>query len=171
MRKICLLFAAFFLLYACKKDEESGPENYLKYNDVTYELNKGYLEYYGDYGGVYNFDLTVASSSITISEDGASGVGNIAYFEMFSSSSTDLAAGTYTFSATSMNANTFDEGLVGLDFDLANEVGTSLELVGGTIEVTKTGSTYEITISGVLATGKTVTGKYKGTLIYYDYSS
>jgi len=169
MRKVCLLLTAILLLHSCKKDE-SGPENFLKYNDLTYEITKGYLENYGEYGGVYNYDVILTSTGITLTEDGPSGVGNIAYFEMYSSSSTDLAAGTYTFSASAINANTFDEGLVGLDFDLANEVGTSLELVGGTIEVSKTGSTYEINITGVLATGKTVTGRYKGTLIYYDYS-
>ena len=36
--------------------------------------------------------------------------------------------------------------------------------------LSKTGTTYEINFTGVLATGKSVTGKYKGSLIYYDYS-
>ena len=89
---------------------------------------------------------------------------------MLSSSPTELTAGTYTYSASFSNPNTFDEGDIGLDFDIANEVGTLLGLVGGTITVNKSGSDYDITINGVLATGKSVTGKYKGTLIYYDYS-
>ena len=170
MKKLYLLFIAIAVLSSCKKDD-NGPSNNVKYDGRTYELSKGYLENYGEwYDNTYNFDLTLVSSDVTITESSASGVGNLVYFEMLSPSPTELAAGTYTFASSFNTANTFDQGMVGLDFDVANFTGTILSLVGGTVEVSKSGTTYDITFNGVLATGKSVSGKYSGTLIYYDYT-
>jgi hypothetical protein len=172
MKKLYLLLLALVVLASCKKDEDEGPSSNVKYEGKTYALAKAYIENYGEWDdGLYNFDLTLASESVTVTENDASGVGNIAYFEMLSSSPTELAAGTYTYSASFSTANTFATGFVGLDFDIANLTGTILSLVGGTVEVKKDGANYTITFNGVLATGKTVTGTYKGTLIFYDYTN
>jgi hypothetical protein len=171
MKKLYLLLLVLAVLSSCKKDEDDGPSSNVKYDGKTYPLAKAYIENYGEWDdGLYNFDLTLTSESVTVTEDDASGVGNIVYFEMLSSSPTELAAGTYTFSASFSTANTFDEGFIGLDFDIANFTGTILNLVGGTVEVKKDGATYTITFNGVLASGKSVTGTYTGTLILYDHT-
>lgn len=159
------------LLTGCSKDDDSGPSNYLTYSGIKYELSKGYLENYGEawVDDVYNFDLTLCSSGITVTEDAHSGVGNFFYFEMYSSSATELTPGTYTFSSSGDETpSTFDEGLAGVNYDIANEIGTYLEFVGGTVIIEKTGNIYTITIDCALPSAAKVTGSYKGELIYYD---
>jgi hypothetical protein len=159
------------LLIGCKKDDDSGPSNSLTYSGTKYELSKGYLENYGETweDNVYNFDLTLCSSGITVTEDAHTGVGNFFYFEMYSSSATELTPGTYTFSSSDVETpSTFDMGLAGVNYDIANEIGTYLEFVGGTVVIEKTGSIYTITIDCALPSAAKVTGYYKGELIYYD---
>lgn len=172
MKKLLFVFIAVTLLVSCKKDEDNGPVNNIKYNNVTYELGKGYLENYGIINDdLYSFDLWLVSDEILVTESNISGVGNIIYVGFISSSATDLAAGTYTFSASQSSAFSFYFGFVGLDYDVANQNGTQLSLVGGTIVVAKSGAEYEITLNGVLVSGKSVTAYYKGTLTVYDFTS
>jgi hypothetical protein len=173
MKKLYFLLVVLAVMSACKKDENTTPKNNITYDGKTYELAKGYLENYGYVDdGLYNFDMTLVSDGLTLTENGdASGVGNIIYFEMLSPSPTELSAGTYTFSVNFNTAYTFATGFVGLDFDIANFTGTFLNLVGGTVTVAKDGGNYKITFNGVQASAKAVTGSYEGTLIYYDYSN
>jgi hypothetical protein len=168
MKKLYFIFMVVAVLSSCKKDN-SGPSNNITYNGKAYDISKGYLENKGLWNtGLYEFDLTLASENITMTENSnASGVGNATSFQMLSSSATELSAGSYTFSTAGTTANTF-AGYVGLDFDIANVSGTLLNLVGGTVTIKKDGDNYDITFNGVIATGKTITGAYKGTLIYYD---
>ena len=159
------------LFTGCNKDDDSGPTNHLNYSGIKHELTKGYLENYGRdfYGNVYNFDLILCSSGINVTEDSHSGVGNFFRFIMYSSSATELTPGTYTFSSSGDDIpSTFDEGLAGVDYDIANEIGTYLEFVGGTVVIEKIGNIYTITIDCALPTAAKVTGYYKGELIYYD---
>ena len=170
--RIVFISICFSLLFTgCKKDDNSGPTNHLNYSGSKHELTKGYLQNYGEEfsGDVYNFDLILCSSGITVTEDAGSGVGNFLYFDMYSSSATELTAGSYTFSTSgSYTPSTFDEGEAGINYDIANEIGTRLSFVGGTVVIEKTGNIYTITIDCALPTAAKVTGYYKGELIYYD---
>jgi hypothetical protein len=170
MKKLYFVLMAFIVLASCKKSD-SGPSNNITYDGKANEITKGYLENYGIIAdGMYNFDLTLVSKEITMTQTDISGVGNAAYFEMISNSPTELAAGTYTFSASVSTSFTFDLAYVGLDYDIANASGT-LPIVGGTVVIKKDGANYDITINCVTASAKSITGNYTGTLIAYDQTN
>jgi hypothetical protein len=148
---------------SCKKDEEE-KKNELKYDGRSFDLSAGELTYYGDYygSGSQNWDVYLFSDPDEFPDQD-----NSIYFELFSSSSTELLSGTYTYNATSMMPNTFDDG----DFDV--EKGTYSDggyITGGTVKVSKSGTNYEFTINCDTNTGKKITGYYKGPLIYEDHS-
>lgn len=148
---------------SCKKDEEE-KKNEIKYDGKTFDLSTGELDYYGDYydSGAFNFDILLSSDTVEFSDQE-----NYIYFELFTSSSTDLLPGTYTFNATSMSPSTFDYGSFALKKGSYREIG---EITGGTVKVSKSGTNYEITIDCDASTGKKITGYFKGPLVYSDES-
>jgi hypothetical protein len=173
IKLLLLIFVISISVLSCKKDDDNGPtfKNYLKYDGKYYELKFGYLEYYGAGWGAetsYNFDIYLSS----ISEDEMSLKAlpklNFMYFEMFSSSSTQLVSGTYNFNGESISPFTFDIGEFGLDY-LSND--TYYEVNGGSVVIGKSGTTYEITIDCTDLAGKKISGYYKGELEYYDWSN
>ncbi len=147
--------------------------NKITYNGNNNTLTKGYLDNWGDYYGLgtYNFDITLVDDGITETQgENYTGTGNIIYVELFSSSPTGLVSGTYTYSSSG-NAQTFDYGVVGINYDIANDVGTSDTCVTGTVTVSQSGTDYIIDVTFTLASSQQVTAHYKGSLIYYDDTS
>ena len=169
-----LLIIVFLVAFSgCKKDkEETVKSNHLKYDGKTYELAKGILINYGQWQEIepnYNFDLLLTSSGINFEQE--SGQGHIIYFEFFTSSASQLAAGTYNYHASSYNAFTFDYGEFALNAIIdpwSAEIEGEIE--GGSVKVEISGSTYTITINGTDSGGKKITGYYKGSLTLYDFS-
>ena len=107
---------------SCEKDDEDTKKNQFTYDGVDYALAKGIIENYGLWNyepNIYNFDLSFFSSGLILDEDAdVTGTGDGLYFEMFSSSETELLPGTYTFDAQeSGDANTFDIGMVVVNFN------------------------------------------------------
>jgi len=166
MKKVYFVLIVLSVLVSCTKEEE-GPSHYIQYNDEKYELAKGYLIFFG--GEHNNYDIALTSSQVNVNEQGRTGIGNSAYFQLFSSSQTELTSGIYTYSS-SLTPFTFNRGNYGLNYDYANRNGTSLTLVGGSLDVTKAGNVYTITFSSVLASGAQVTGTYSGPLTALDFS-
>jgi len=174
-----VLFAFSLMMANCKKDSDSGKKNSIKYNGKEYELSAGILENYGrvseDLG--FNIDLTLMSSEFNIHEengiiDSISGTGNIMYFEMFTSDSTELDSRNYTFDSQETQATgTFDDGGIGLNFNIQTLEGQILQVTQGTVLINKSGTTYEITVNCKDSGGKDITGYFKGELKYYDYSN
>jgi hypothetical protein len=148
---------------SCKKDEEE-KKNELKYDGKTFGLSAGDLDYYGDYysSGFFNFDVYLYSNTSDFP-----GEDNAVYFELFSSSATELVAGTYTFNATSYSSNSFSYGDFVVEKDAFYEYG---EVTAGTVKVGRSGDSYEFTINCDTDTGKKITGYYKGPLVYEDHS-
>ena len=169
-----LLIIVFLVAFSgCKKDkEETVKSNHLKYDGKTYELAKGILINYGQWQEIepnYNFDLLLTSSGINFEQ--GSGQGHIIYFEFFTSSASQLAAGTYNYHASSYNAFTFDYGEFALDATMdpwSAEIEGKID--GGSVKVEISGSTYTITINGTDSGGEKITGYYKGSLTLYDLS-
>jgi hypothetical protein len=178
-RKILTIILLSMIIFAgCKKDKkESSFSNYVKYDSKMYPIDKGVLENYGQWeeDGAYNLDLTLFSEGITLLESGgeisgATGKGHGIYLEMYTSSPSQLDNGTYEYDYWSEEAGTFDYGWVTINYDAAiKDAEIDQDIEGGTVTVTKTGDTYEITINCTDEDGKSVTGYYKGTLKYYDY--
>lgn len=149
---------------ACKKDEEKPKENELSYDGKTFGLSVGDLDYYGDYysSGYFNFDVYLYSNTSDFP-----GQDNYIYFELFSSSATELVLGTYTFNGTDYVANSFSYGEFNVEKDSFSAYG---EITAGTVKVAKSGTNYEFTINCDTDTGKKIIGYYKGPMIYEDHS-
>jgi hypothetical protein len=177
LRLFISLLALSVAFVSCEKDDEDElDKNEGVYDGENFELGSGILEYYGLWNedpATYNFDITLFSNDITFDSENYqfSGKGTILYFEMFSSSESELLDGTYTFDPNeSGDANTFDMGEIYTDFDMATETGTIKSFKSGTVEIEKSGSTYKIKIDGKDNTDKTITASYEGTLAYEDWS-
>jgi hypothetical protein len=166
------------MLTGCKKDsKDEARNNAANFEGKEYALSKGYLEYYGKVYAKesYNMDITIISSGITVLEsngqiDSIYGVGNVLYFEIFTSDSI-LDSRTYTFDPQeTYEPGTFDDGIVGLNLDAATFEGIFFPVVSGTVKVNKSGDAYEVTVNCKNGDGKTITVYFKGPLKYYDYA-
>ena len=176
-KPIIAILLLSLIVGGCKKDKEETVKNYFNYNGTEFTLSKGFLENYGksaaDEGN--NIDLTLLSSAYTIhvkngEVDSISGTGDALYFEMFTSLPDKLDVRDYLYDETeSFAAGTFDIGMVGMGFNMDTETGSNFDITGGKVSVTSNGSEYEITINCTTSNGKTITGYYKGPLVYYNY--
>jgi hypothetical protein len=169
--KSLLILLAFTISFVSCKDKETTPKNHIKYDGKIFEINYGILEYWGNWDGEldsYNFDLDLSShdwtnnNEIVLSE-------NFMFFQMYSSSETDLLPGTYNYNYDSYNALTFDYGEFGLNFNVDNAIYSEIE--GGSVKIKKSGAIYEITINCVDFDGKKVSAFYKGKLTFFDSSN
>jgi hypothetical protein len=170
------LSAIIFIITGCKKDEEETRKNAVTYNGTEYDLSFGTLENFGKdpLDPAYNLDLTIYSSGFTLPAgtsniDLLTGSGQIIYFELYTSGSTALDSREYVFDASaSGNNGTFDYSILGINFDSSSYDGDLHEITNGKITVVKNGEEYEITIDCKEASGKTITGFFKGKLLYFN---
>lgn len=167
---IMLLLAATYFLSSCSKDEEPKvKENVIILDGTEYSISQAVtLEYGGSVDEGYNFDLYIGSSGLDFSEidnTGISGKGNILYFELWSTSTTGLAAGTYTASS-SFVPNTYTSSYIAINYDTAtDEVDEEYdEVATGGITISVSGSTYTVTFDLTLPAGKKMTGNYTGAI-------
>jgi hypothetical protein len=174
---VLILFLSILtlILVGCKKDEEEPKKNAVSFNGVEYDLSFGTLENFGKdpLDPAYNVDLTLYSSGFTLPASGnldlLTGAGEIIYFELFTSGSTALDSRDYVFDATaSGNNGTFDYSILGVNFNASFYDGDLYEITQGKISVDKSGDEYEITIDCKEASGKAITGDFKGKLYYYN---
>ncbi|MDX9695792.1 MAG: hypothetical protein RBT49_08380 [Bacteroidales bacterium] len=175
LRLLTIMLAVFSVTLLSCDDEESSKDNSFSYNGTTYKIAAGFLE---NYGAVieksvssYNLDLTFATSGITYNTETGdiSGIGSMLYFEMFTTSGTQLVPGTYSFDLyETTNAGTFDYAELAINYNFATETGTYVDFVAGTVVVKLTETTYEITINLTSTENKVLTGYFKGTLTYVD---
>lgn len=150
--------------------------NFISYDGVTYDMGGGYFGYYGQWVGTnYNYDLILYSSGLNWVEEIEyfTGIGHVIYFEMFSSSQTNIESGVYTYDPLeSYDPNTFDSGFLMFNFNPDLEtVEVDADIVGGTVTVVTSGSNYEITVDCTDSFNKTITAYFQGTLSVYDWSS
>lgn len=169
IRFLLILLIISLLFQTCNKDDDEVVQNnHILFNDAEYGLDKGFFQFFGkldpsDTG--FNFDVYLFSSGLTFNDNQFSGSGNLIFFEMYSPVSSELATGTYTFDSNETgNSNTFDDSFFIINFDVANETGTLVDISGGTIKVTKTDTTYEFVIDLTTTDSKILTGFYKGIL-------
>ncbi len=142
------------------------------YDGNRYPLSKVYLDIWGDYNGTYDyyhFNVALVSDGITFTQDDVLGIGNIISASLWSPSATSIVPGTYTF-ADNYAAMSYNYGLIGLNYNVANNIGTSFECTGGNVIVEQDGTDYIFDMNYTLATGKIVTAHFKGTLIIYDHT-
>jgi hypothetical protein len=163
-------------------DENLNKKNHFKVGNTEYELSDGSLENYGEdvYGEWhegYNLDLLLVSKNLKITqrEDGGmdvTGSGNAIYFEFFTSEGSSLDNGDYEHGAADFfPVGTYDYASYYIDVDTGEEEDNDVRISTGKITVKRDGQEYELTIDCKDEDGKAVTGYYKGTLQYFDYTS
>ncbi len=173
--KTLMLMAAFvlpILFSACSKDDDD-KKNHFKYDGNTYEMTSGVILNWGQWWGEgYTFDLYLFSEGIQYNGIwDITGTGHGIFFEFFSPKENELASGTYNYDPEdSGDPFTFADADFVIDYDIENETGTEIFIVGGSVKVEKSGSTYTINIDAVAQGGKPVTGYYKGTINVEDMS-
>jgi PKD repeat protein len=159
-----------------KKSDEASmtitvkEANQIVFNGTKYPLSKGYLEYYGDWAGsgTYNFDITLVSDGLTLTQDGMTGYGNFVYVESWSSTPSTLTTGSYTY-GTSYYASTYSTWLFGYDYDAGTDTGTVWNCSGGSMTISINGTIYTIDMD-LVAGENTVNIHYEGTMTLYDYT-
>ena len=159
---ILALVASVFMFYACGDDDDGGGGS----NNFVY--SEGFIENYGgNGGGVYNFDVTLHSSSMDFENE--TGSGNFLYLELWSSSSSGLANGKYTFS-NSPKALSYTDGSIAIGYNLSTDRGQYLEIKDGDVNISTSGGetniSFEVTVEG----NRKITGSYKGVLTMFDFS-
>jgi hypothetical protein len=173
-------------LLSCKKDETLKKNNFT-YDSKSYDTPKGFLDFYGpaEDNKSSSFDLIIVSSgiSLNLADTSLIGTGDYFYAELNSASLTGVSSDTYTWDplnnwgpeGSPFKPKTFTDSGIGIgtnangDETVGNEYYADSSSTG-TIIIKKSGSTYEITYSVVLETGKKVEGYYNGTLQYVDDS-
>lgn len=174
--KTLLLMAAFVLpvfFAACSKDDDDdngnghSNGNHFTYDGNTYNLTGGFLFNHGQgYGEGYEFEVILVSEGIQLSaDDWFTGEGHGIFFDLLSPDEDDLAPGIYEYDEEDSGAPfTFHIADLIIDYNIEEETGIYKEIVGGTVEVAKSGSTYTLTFEVVAEGNMPVTGSYKGTL-------
>ena len=162
------------IIVSCSDDAEEptvNKTNSFTVDDTEYSLSEGLtLEYGGDATTGYNFDLYVYSSGIDVSgildsgfagAGGVAGTGEVLYFELWSTSATGLASGTYAISLSEA-PNTYTVSELAINFGESSL--NVYEATAGTVNISKDGSTYSIDFDLTVTGGKAFTGNYTGTL-------
>lgn len=162
---LIVLLVAAFSMTSCNKDDDSGTsENSFTFDGTTYTFARGYIEDFGSNGnGSFDWDVFLVSDGITLNSGFLTGVGDLVYIDLNTSSETGLVSGTYTFN-TQRDAFTFVDGTIGIGFDLSTQSGTTAEITGGTVDIDANGNNVTIdfnldTVSGSLS------GNFSGNLL------
>lgn len=165
---IACLIASVFLLNSCEKEDVrtssgSGSSNYFLYDGQRYNLDKGFIENFGDNGnGSYDFDVYLVSDSInySIPDEDFVGVGDIIYLDLNTSSEDGLVDGAYKFS-NDRDTFTLVDGLVGIKMDINTEEGKELvEIAAGEVDVSISGNNTTLDFDLTTTTNKRVRGKF-----------
>ena len=160
------------MVVSCKKDKKDTPDptpkNEFSYENKQYDLTKGFQESYEANTGLSSFDvdITLTSSSINYSSD-FNGKGDLIYLDLNTSIEGELVDGTYNFSSV-RNAFTIVDGVVGVDFDIEAETGTTEDVIGGQVIVKTVDGKPQLEFELVLSGNRKVTGFYNGSIIKVD---
>lgn len=127
-------------------DTDNSSYGTANVDGITAEFSKGYIEDYGfdEEANNHNFDITLVSESIDYINQ--TGTGDFLYFEMYTSTE-NFEGGTFTYSQE-MQANTFDEGTLGINFNVTEDAGEHYyEVTSGSATVTPDGDKYNISFT------------------------
>lgn len=196
LKSILGLFTASLFLISCS-DDDSSEDNNISFDGTEYDLSQGFVLHYDD--DIYDVDtlcfyeLSLFSSDfeITYDEDDypdeITGEGQAIFFEINSSTSDDIALGTYTYfnydSYTDYNSDTSSDKATYSYSDMAGTFSYSLaysyantetqefdysEIEDGTLTISKNGDSYTLSFDLTGEDGVNVTGYYSGSLEYID---
>lgn len=167
MRKFLSLLSIGFLIFSfslsgCKEDEETYS---FTYDGKSYEISKAYFSAEEAIAKVapslQNVFLCPSTITYNTTTEFFEGKGDIVWL-MFYSEESYLAPGSYLY------ANDDMFGVLVKNFDSESEIDPTFYEIHpegpGSVDVTKSGDTYEFDFSFNLESNKIVKGKYKGTM-------
>lgn len=168
-----ILFGLFVLVltFGCDKDEDPVKDeektNSFIYQSLTHNLNSGHLDTWSseDTDEYSVFSIYLVSSDIQVGVSGQSGTGDAMYFEMLSSSLTELSEGEYIFDETKSEFPMYCfESTMYIGYDFDSGIGTHIDVISGKINISKIEEVYEITFDLKLENENNVSGYFKGNL-------
>lgn len=154
----------------CSRQEE--PDHF-RYTVNDYPLQQGFMNDYGMTQGTtgYNFDVIIHSPGVSYNHDRHEfqGTGHVVYFQMFSSSATELANGTYQFSTGKASGapSTFNVANFGMNVNFTEDTGTIVSGVSGVVKVSGAGDYRTIDFDCMTTTGENVAGHFNGYIPAY----
>lgn len=155
-----LVFAA-----SCKKEKPDNPQT------DSLIFTNAIAGYYGtEYSEAYNY-YTVLATEMEVDSNGYyASAGEAVTIDFFSADSV-LAEGTYTLSAGTYAADTFDvEYTKWYEINDAGEE-TEFGIKSGSVTVSKSGEQYVFTVNLVDSLDQVRTGYYRGALLVEDQTS
>lgn len=164
-----LFLALGVISTSCNKDDDGGSSssNSFTVDGNTYDLSRAYKTAfnYPNPDGSDDIDVYLTTSDITAGNGELNGTGNALYLDLNSSTTPDLATGTYTF-ATDRAAFVLSDGTsAGVNVDVYTGAGDQVFVVnGGSVEVSKDGDETRFEFNLTTTDGNTITGSYQGTL-------
>jgi hypothetical protein len=167
---VLVLFAGLTLT-GCKKECDEAT-NLLTVGKTTVELKNFAFYRNSQTTNGYEYYVELLEDGISFDQNGYF-VGSGSYLEMkvISSSGDGIASGEYVFdNSGSFPVLTFFAAKHCLGWNESTS-NTSILINSGTLEVTRDNSNYEISFSGTDSEGKKVTAYYKGSSIFFDWSS
>lgn len=158
----CLLLGSLFIISSCSKDEDGIPNNTIRYNGKNYKfdfaigINYGSLEVAGvTYN---NTDFLFFDREVDISNPDASYEHGL-YLELFSAGGANFQNGTFVYfndTGSIPSGSLFTQGIL-FFFDEDEE---PVEITGGTITVTITGTVYTFIFDTTTEDGKKLEGRF-----------
>ncbi|MCB7481560.1 hypothetical protein [Christiangramia sediminis] len=172
--RIFFLLLTLLSFSACSEDDDapndddgggSGNGN-ATYDGRTFNFTQGVVAEFGQGDeGVYNFDIDLLSDDFDIDfeNEEINGRGEVLYFEMWTSQSSELKEGTYKLSNGESDFGiTFADFSEDYNFNL--DEGSLKEAVEAEVVLSRSGSIYSLDYTLNFADGKTLTGSFEGDL-------
>jgi hypothetical protein len=138
----------------------------LFYDALLYNMDYGYLDYYGKVSASgYRYYITLYSSTVV-----PQNYGNGVHINLFSS--TNTVEGIYAFDAAStQTANTFDHLDYFINYHTDTHIGYNGVLKDGYLRISGSGSKYSVFFYGTNTFDKSIKCYFSGTLYYSDLSN
>ncbi len=93
------LSLSFLAIWSCNKDDDSSNNNIrneFKLGDDTYAMERAAIFYFGEWDGVYEYEM-VFQKGLTLNSEGEfSGTGDVVFFEIETTRERLPASGTYS---------------------------------------------------------------------------
>jgi len=158
---------------SCKKENNTNDggastgTGEIEYLGKKYAVNYGYYELYGQFEGIYNYQLYLFSDGVDIEKE--SGIGNVIAI-YFSTYLPPLSEGTIPYYSENVNPYPTFEAEVVLDYNLDTSSGIRLSyFVDGELTISKSSDnkTYTLQFDCAVDDEESLSGHYTGTIIEF----
>jgi hypothetical protein len=161
---VLFLISLLIITAACKKKGDD-KENAFIANETMFLTPNGYLEIYSPEEDGGDFDIILTDGEYISDSSEYSNYNTAVYFDLKSPSTTELSAGEYVFD-TDWPPNSFDYASV----TMYGKAGVTFDVTDGTVTITKSGDTYEISYELTMGNITPVSGYFKGSLEEIDHT-